>query len=103
MQCKCKNKRKISKRFQHCRGANSFSGSSLSLQFLSLSKNKATTEKTFQENCHFQLNRTCWTLDASQTASYEITLVRLSIFLSVRLSVLPSITKLSQDWIISFF
>ena len=34
------------------------------------------------------------------TVSYEITLVRL---LSVRLSVCLTITKLSQEWIISFF
>ena len=36
-----------------------------------------------------------WTLDVSGTASYEITLVRLP--------VRPSVTKSSQDWIISFF
>ena len=35
------------------------------------------------------------TLDVSGTASYEITLVRLP--------VRPSVTKFSQDWIISFF
>ena len=40
-----------------------------------------------------------WTLDVSRTASYEITLVCLSICLSVCLPV----TKFSQDWIISFF
>ena len=37
----------------------------------------------------------CWTLDVSRAASYEITLVRLS--------VRPSFTKCSKDWIISFF
>ena len=36
-----------------------------------------------------------WTLDVSRTASYEIALVRLSVF--------PSVTKFSQGWIISFF
>ena len=35
------------------------------------------------------------TLDVSRTASYEITLARLS--------ACPSVTKFSQDWIISFF
>ena len=34
-----------------------------------------------------------WTLNVSRTASYEITLVRLS----VRLSVRPCVTKFSQD------
>ena len=33
----------------------------------------------------------CWTLDVSRTASYEITLVCLSV------------TKVSYDWIIRFF
>ena len=36
-----------------------------------------------------------WTLDVSRTAFYQITLVRPSIR--------PSVTKFSQDWIISFF
>ena len=36
-----------------------------------------------------------WTLDVSRTVSYEITLICLS--------VRPSVTKVSQDWIISFF
>ena len=36
-----------------------------------------------------------WTLDVSRTLSYEITLVRLF--------ACPSVTKFSQDWIISFF
>ena len=35
-----------------------------------------------------------WTLDVSRTASYEITLIRPS----VRLSVLPPVTKFSQDF-----
>ena len=47
-----------------------------------------------------------WTLDVSRTEFCEITLVRLSLHLSVRLSVrlfdCPSVTKFSQDWIISF-
>ena len=47
-----------------------------------------------------------WTLDVSLTESYEITLVHLSVHVSVCLSVLlsdrPSVTKFSQDWIISF-
>ena len=47
-----------------------------------------------------------WTLDVSLTESYEINLVHLSVHLSVCLSVLlsdrPSVTKFSQDWIISF-
>ena len=38
-----------------------------------------------------------WTRDVSRTASYEITLVPLSVGLSL------SFLKLSQDWIISFF
>ena len=41
----------------------------------------------------------CWTIDVSRTASYEITLVCLSVCPSVRMSV----TTFSQDWIISFF
>ena len=36
-----------------------------------------------------------WRLDVCRTGSYEITLVRLSIR--------PSVTKFSPDWIISFF
>ena len=44
-----------------------------------------------------------WTLNVSRTASYEITLVRLSIYASVHPSVRPSVTKFSQDWIIGFF
>ena len=40
-----------------------------------------------------------WTLDVSRTVYYEIILVCLSFRLSVR----PSVTKVSQDWIISFF
>ena len=47
-----------------------------------------------------------WTLDVSRTESYEIPLVRLSVHLSVclsvRLSNRPFVTKFSQDWIISF-
>ena len=39
------------------------------------------------------------TLDVSQTASYEITAVCPSVCLSFH----PSVTKFSQDWIISFF
>ena len=39
-----------------------------------------------------------WTLDVSRTGSYEISVVRLSVFPSVR----QSVTKFSQDWIISF-
>ena len=39
------------------------------------------------------------TLDVSQTASYEITPVCPSVCLSFH----PSVTKFSQDWIISFF
>ena len=42
-------------------------------------------------------------LDVSWTASYEITLVGLSVPPSVRPSVSPSATRFSQDWIISFF
>ena len=44
------------------------------------------------------INRSCFVfvLDVSRIASYEITLVR-------RLSVCPSVTKFSQDWIIVFF
>ena len=44
-----------------------------------------------------------WTLDVSRTASYEITLIHLSVSLSVHLSVCPSVTKFSQHWIIRFF
>ena len=44
-----------------------------------------------------------WTLGISWTAFYEITLVRLYIRSSVYPSVRPSVTKFSQDWIISFF
>ena len=40
-----------------------------------------------------------WTLDVSRKASYEVTFVRLS----VRLSLCPSVTKCSENWIISFF
>ena len=59
-----------------------------------------------------------WTLDVSQTASYEIFLICLFVFPSVypslhlsilpvvcpsvHLSVRPSITNFSQDWIITF-
>ena len=47
-----------------------------------------------------------WTLDVSRTASYELTLVGLSVCLSigsfVRRSVHSSVTKFSQDWIVSF-
>ena len=35
-----------------------------------------------------------WTLNVSWTTSYEITLVPLFVY--------PSVTKFSQDWIISF-
>ena len=42
--------------------------------------------------------RLCLTLDVSRAASYEITLVRLSVPLSVR----PSVTKFSQDWTLVF-
>ena len=47
-------------------------------------------------------------LNVSQTASYEITLVRVSVRLSLSLclslsvSIRPSVTKFSQDWIIIF-
>ena len=44
-----------------------------------------------------------WMLDVSQTASNEITLICLSVCLAIGLSIHLSITKFSQDWIISFF
>ena len=48
---------------------------------------------------YVNLNVDFQTLDVSRTASYEITLVSLS----PRLSVCPSVTKFSQDQIISSF
>ena len=47
-------------------------------------------------NCGILFNITLyWTLEASRTESYKITLIRLSIY--------PSVTKFSQYWISSFF
>ena len=66
-------------------------------------------------NCYQIGNKSCWMLNVSQTASYEITLVCLSVCLPihtsvclsicllVHLSVCLSVIKFSQDWIISFF
>ena len=45
------------------------------------------------------INNFYWMLHVKWTASYEITLLHLSICLSVH----QSITKFSQDWIIGFF
>ena len=51
--------------------------------------------ETDLRNLFFMWWRLFWTLDVSQTTSNEITVVRSS--------VLPSVTKFSQDWIIVFF
>ena len=48
----------------------------------------------------FSSNFYFWTLDVSRTASYEITLVHLSVLYP---SLRPSVTKFSQDWFISFY
>ena len=43
-----------------------------------------------------------WTLDVSQTASYEIALLCLLACLSLCPSLCMSITNFSQDWVIRF-
>ena len=45
----------------------------------------------------------CWTLGVSRTASYEITLVRLSVCVSVGPSFHPFVSNFFQYWIIAFF
>ena len=67
---------------------------SISLRKITVVTKKPTVET--KVGCDFFL---FWMLDVSQTASYEITLVRQSVCVSTCLSV----TKFSQNWIISFF